>query len=270
MCSGPSGGYSINANGFNNVTQRTLNYFSNNFHIVRLKETRFTGLKSFKRSKFLWKKTSQLNSSFWSQDNMRTSYTGHSGVGLLLTPSVPLHNPRDVTKEYFSTSDILERYLIVHGKIDSVDTYIHVVYAPAQPSQRKHFFSSLPRYFDDDSLHIVVIDFNTVLSRYLDLHGYLPRLSKIFLVTIANGPCGGDNIGLSFRLGSTTFRPTQTRADLKTKFDKQAQYSSKQQFVSDLEASERCSKFFFRPPQVLHKTPILVDSSEELELLCSQ
>ncbi|KAI9922277.1 hypothetical protein PsorP6_000567 [Peronosclerospora sorghi] len=35
-----------------------------------------------------------------------TSYTGQSGVGLLLTSSVPLRNPRDVTKEYVSTSDI--------------------------------------------------------------------------------------------------------------------------------------------------------------------
>ncbi|KAI9910666.1 hypothetical protein PsorP6_010167 [Peronosclerospora sorghi] len=71
-------GYSLNANGFNNVTQRTMNYFSNNFHIVGLQETRFTGLKSFKRAQHLWKKASQLNSSFWSQNNM-TSYTARSG-----------------------------------------------------------------------------------------------------------------------------------------------------------------------------------------------
>ncbi|KAI9913876.1 hypothetical protein PsorP6_006468 [Peronosclerospora sorghi] len=153
-------GYYINANGFKNVTQRMLNYLSNNFHIVGLQETRFTGLKSFMRAKFLWKKSSQLNSSFWYQENMN-SYTGQSGVGLLHTPSVPLHNP-------LITSDILERYLIVHGKIDSVDTYIHVVNASAQPSHRKRFFSSLPRYFHDDSQHIVVSDFNTVLSRHLD------------------------------------------------------------------------------------------------------
>ncbi|KAI9913881.1 hypothetical protein PsorP6_006467 [Peronosclerospora sorghi] len=62
----------------------------------------------------------------------------------------------------------------------------------------------------------------------------------------------------------------QTRADLKTKLDEQAHYSSRQQFASDLGASEHCSKFFFRPPQVHHKTPIPVDSVEELEHLCSQ
>ncbi|KAI9918889.1 hypothetical protein PsorP6_011256 [Peronosclerospora sorghi] len=59
----------------------------------------------------------------------------------------------------------------------------------------------------------------------------------------------------------------QTRADLNTK---QAHYSSRQQFASDLGASERCSKFFFRPPQVLHQKPVPVDSAEELEPLCSQ
>ncbi|KAI9922286.1 hypothetical protein PsorP6_000568 [Peronosclerospora sorghi] len=51
----------------------------------------------------------------------------------------------------------------------------------------------------------------------------------------------------------------QTRADLKTKLAEQAHYSSRKHFALDLGASERCSNFFFRPPQVLHRTLIPVD-----------
>ncbi|KAI9923137.1 hypothetical protein PsorP6_000351 [Peronosclerospora sorghi] len=68
-----------------------------------------------------------------------TSYTGKFGASLLLTPSVPLCNPHDVTKEYVCTPDILDRYLVVHGKINTVDNYIHVVYAPAQRANENIF-----------------------------------------------------------------------------------------------------------------------------------
>ncbi|KAI9921775.1 hypothetical protein PsorP6_001660 [Peronosclerospora sorghi] len=97
-----------------------------------------------------------------------TSYTGQSGVGLLLTPSVPLHTHHDVTKEYVSTPDILICYLVVQGKNDTVDTYIHVVYAPAQPSKRK----KIPLLYSVilTTIHNILLwaTFNTVLSRHLD------------------------------------------------------------------------------------------------------
>lgn len=132
-----------------------------------LQETRFTGIKTFKRAKHLWHTASQLNTSFWSQDNL-DSYTGHAGVGLLLTPTCPVRDLQDVTRRYATSSDLLSRYLLVQGLVDSVITYIHVVYAPVQPGQRPVFFDSLPRHFDEDAHHIVLGDFNTVLSSQLD------------------------------------------------------------------------------------------------------
>ena len=54
------------------------------------------------------------------------------------------------------------------GTVDSVDTYIHIVYAPVQPGLRSLFFASLPRHFDDEAHHIVMGEFNSVLSSQLD------------------------------------------------------------------------------------------------------
>ncbi|CAI5708354.1 unnamed protein product [Peronospora farinosa] len=58
------------------------------------------------------------------------------------------------------------------------------------------------------------------------------------------------------------------KAELHTKLDESAHYASKQKFASDIQATERCSKFFFRPPQVLYKSPIPVESAEDLEPAC--
>ena len=48
--------------------------------------------------------------------------------------------------------------------MDSVATYIHIVYAPVKPGQRPQLYNDLPRNFDDGAHHIVMGDFNTVLS----------------------------------------------------------------------------------------------------------
>ena len=59
------------------------------------------------------------------------------------------------------------------------------------------------------------------------------------------------------------------KAALKEKIGEFSYYASKQKFASDIQASERCSKFFFRPPQVLHKSLIPVESADALEPTCS-
>ncbi|CAI5714449.1 unnamed protein product [Peronospora destructor] len=348
------------------------------------------------------------------------SYTGRAGVGLLLTPTCLVRDLRDVTLNYASSPDLLSRYLLLKGTMDSVVTYIHVVYAPVQPGQRPLLFTSLPRHFDDDAHHIALGDFNTVLSSQLDQarsHDRARRQGREELLDWMNelrlvdswrlqhpdvqeftSPTGtsridyvfldyrlfcsvfqdishdfraksgtGDHIGLSFRFGSTYFKPpgrapwkcpswvlklpeaqaylsdslhklaasflpgiwnynpgclldehkktgsiflrellhakknarqrdieglhlsinqlqrqealdpsvdlsatlSSAKAALQTKLGESAHFASKQKFASDIQATERCSKFFFRPPQVLHKSPIPVDSAEALESTCS-
>ena len=145
----------------------TSNYFSNNVYLVGLQETRFTRMQSFDRFKYLWRTASRINSSFWSQDNM-TSFTGLAGVGLLITPTCSIRDLHDVTSRYVSSALLLFRYVLVAGTLDSICTYIHIIYAPASPEHRPQFFSVLPRHFEDDALHISVGDFNTVLVTQLD------------------------------------------------------------------------------------------------------
>ena len=98
---------------------------------------------------------SPLNTNFWSQDDMDYC-TGLAGVGLLITPTCPVSDLRDVTLSHAISPDILSRYLLVQGFMDFVATYIHIVYAPVQPGQRPHFFNNLPRNFDDGAHHIVI------------------------------------------------------------------------------------------------------------------
>ena len=117
--------------------------------------------------KYLWQTASRLNSSFWSQDNM-TSFSGLAGVGLLITPTCPIRDLHDVTSRYVSSALLLFLYVSVAGTLDSIRTYIHVIYAPASPKHRPQFFSALPRHFEDDAHHIVMGDFNTVLSTQSD------------------------------------------------------------------------------------------------------
>ena len=117
---------------------------------------------SFERAKHLRQTASRPNLSFWYQDNM-DSFTGLAGVGLLLTPTCPVRDLHDVTLHYASSPNLLSLYLLVRGRVDSVSSYIHVVYATVQPGLRSSFFSTLPRHFEDDS-HVFVGNSNTVFS----------------------------------------------------------------------------------------------------------
>ena len=72
------------------------------------------------------------------------SFTGLAGVGLLLTPTCPVRDLHDVTLHYASSPNLLPLYLLVRGRVDSVSSYIHVVYATVQPGLRSSFFQPFP------------------------------------------------------------------------------------------------------------------------------
>lgn len=59
-------------------------------------------------------------------------------------------------------------YLLLQGNINDLIINIHVVYAPVNGTHRPLFFQTLPRDFPESQLHIVLGDFNTVLSAELD------------------------------------------------------------------------------------------------------
>ena len=90
-----------------------------------------------------------------------TTFTGHAGVGLLTTPC-PIRDLRDVTSRYASSPNLNSRYLLISGTLNSVSTYIHIVYAPVQPNERAQFFSALPRHFDEDANQEKIVFFYSI------------------------------------------------------------------------------------------------------------
>ncbi|KAI9923136.1 hypothetical protein PsorP6_000350 [Peronosclerospora sorghi] len=59
----------------------------------------------------------------------------------------------------------------------------------------------------------------------------------------------------------------RTRAELKAKLDEQAPYSSRQQIVSDLETSERCSKFSSGRPNFFMKRRFQLTRRKSLNII---
>lgn len=66
------------------------------------------------------------------------------------------------------TSRIPDRYLAVRTLVDGIPWYFHNVYAPVEDNQRSQFFASLPREFEQGSLHFVGGDFNLAIHPNLD------------------------------------------------------------------------------------------------------
>lgn len=95
-------------------------------------------------------------------------YTGQAGVGILLTPTCPVQDLQDIAETQVSDPNTLSRYLVLQGTLDGSPTYIHAVYAPVNATDRPNFFNSLPRQYEENVIHMVLGDFNTVFSTQLD------------------------------------------------------------------------------------------------------
>ena len=87
-----------------------------------------------------------------------------SGVAMYFHKSMPgfshLHHLQEL--------DVPDRYMVVKTQWQQTTVYIHNVYAPVIPRDRADFFASLPRQFDERSLHIVGGDFNIPFDETLD------------------------------------------------------------------------------------------------------
>ncbi|KAI9910855.1 hypothetical protein PsorP6_010815 [Peronosclerospora sorghi] len=99
------------------------------------------------------------------------------GVALLLSSASPFGEVEDLTADVY-TEQLRNRYLLLKTCLGDQAVFIHVVYAPDEPSRREEFFHSLPVNFDhtrsdrtsqdEGSFHIVLGDFNVTLDSYLD------------------------------------------------------------------------------------------------------
>ncbi|KAF0699495.1 Aste57867_9965 [Aphanomyces stellatus] len=148
----------------NNLHRSLFSSLASKFSLIAFQETKFTSPANLNKANHFWQATDVQGQAFWSHTHSYT-YDGHNGVGLLLTNACPLTDVSDVSDHFIGQeSPLVNRYLVIRGTLAARTTYIHVVYAPAQPHDRPQYFDSLPREFPDDAQHIVCGDFNTILG----------------------------------------------------------------------------------------------------------
>ncbi len=133
------------------------------FSFIALQETKFTSLKNQEKANYFIKSTDPKAQIFWSHHSSPI-FTGHDGVGLLLTGASPLTQCQDITQEYFSNEIYRNRYILIEALLGSRTIFIHIVYAPANREIRPAFFEALPTNFAEDAYHLVCGDFSTPIS----------------------------------------------------------------------------------------------------------
>ena len=96
-----------------------------------------------------------------------TSFTGLAGVGSLITPTCKIRDLHDFFLLHQFCSDSLP--LCIGCGNSGLNLYLHSCHiCPCLPETPPAIFSALPRHFKDDDHHIVMGDFNTVLTTRFD------------------------------------------------------------------------------------------------------
>ncbi|ETO62284.1 hypothetical protein F444_19790, partial [Phytophthora nicotianae P1976] len=115
---------------------------------------------------------------YWSHTTT-PDFTGHHGVGLMLSSASPFGEVEDCTSSVYK-EPLRNRYLLLKTTLGARQVYIHVVYAPQQDNYRGEFFRALPTCFfederngetedeEDTAMHMVLGDFNVTLDDVLD------------------------------------------------------------------------------------------------------
>lgn len=137
-----------------------------NYQLIAFQETRFTDADHINVVEHFIKTSDSKARAFWSDLNKPT-YDFRNGVGIVLSGAHPFTEVKDVTSKYIGDGQ-LTRYLVLDARIDDLRVFIHVVYAPVQPAERKEFFNALPTRYPEGAEHIVVGDLNTPLDPLLD------------------------------------------------------------------------------------------------------
>ncbi|OQR85702.1 hypothetical protein ACHHYP_11519 [Achlya hypogyna] len=114
-------------------------------------------------------KTADVGRWFCCPPHFPTTPTGLAcrGVANTVHPTSALHD-LDVVAGH-DAPPLVNRYLLVGGRLGQRTIYLHNVYAPAEPAARPAFFEALPRDFAANALHIIGGDFNVTLNDALDV-----------------------------------------------------------------------------------------------------
>ncbi|EQC31858.1 hypothetical protein SDRG_10642 [Saprolegnia diclina VS20] len=161
---------SLNTNNITNKISYILNTFSLSHDVAFYQETRFPNINKQDSAANAW--SSRTNGDgrwFCCSPRFPLTPTGLScrGVATTVHPTSALHDLHIVAGH--DAPPLVNRYLLVCGRLDDRTVYLHNVYAPAEPPNRPAFFDALPRDFAADALHIIGGDFNVTLSDALDV-----------------------------------------------------------------------------------------------------
>ncbi|KAE8876912.1 hypothetical protein PF003_g38966 [Phytophthora fragariae] len=163
-------------------------------------------------------------------------------------------------------SEIIETYLKEFADIEDADEALYSIQvqpsvhrfllATSTPSNYQHLRSKVMNHA---VLRIAARKLNPNSKDYSlndDIIKILPNATILSSQTVLDGVCAN--------------QLSEKKAQLVVKLQEHKHYASQKKFAVDLKDAEKWSKFFFRPPQILHNTPIPVDSPEELDTMCDE
>ncbi|KAE9105635.1 hypothetical protein PF010_g12942 [Phytophthora fragariae] len=171
-------------------------------------------------------------------------------------------------------SEIIETYLKEFADIEDADEALYSIQvqpsvhrfllATSTPSNYQHLRSKVMNHA---VLRIAARKLNPNSKDYSlndDIIKILPNATILSSQTVLDGVCGTTN-DFWLQLNLAEFELALQIIASSIYMDK-----LKKKFAVDLKDAEKWSKFFFRPPQILHNTPIPVDSPEELDTMCDE
>lgn len=156
----------MNVNGVKRNGHLLIEHHLHKYHIACLQESKFRDLHH--RSSFEYLVQAKFQAKIFSSDQNGelpvTEFPRSGGVVTVVHSDFPGFESAVVE----DSRTIPNRYLVVRVMSEGPPLYIHNVYAPNDPSEKKRFFERLPTDFEPSAEHIVCGDFNTALDLDLD------------------------------------------------------------------------------------------------------
>ncbi|KAI9905223.1 hypothetical protein PsorP6_014184 [Peronosclerospora sorghi] len=163
-------------NGLNEPNLAMYERLLSSHQLVAFQETKFNKYDSLQSNEHFIHSADSGARCFWS-DSTCPDFKERHGVGLVLSSASPFGEVEDLTAGVYA-EQLRNRYLLLKTSLGDKPVFLHVVYAPDEPSRRGDFFRTLPvtfNYTDTNSadldggiMHIVLGDFNVTMDPYLD------------------------------------------------------------------------------------------------------
>lgn len=160
-------GLSININGLNRVTSSIFQSLLQHRHLLFLQESKFSSADRLQSCDYFLQTTDASARSFWSHSTF-LEFTGHHGVGIIITGNPPFGPVVDKTATYASNPLLNNRYILLETTFHEHLLFLHCIYAPVHHNDCPPFFEALPPDFPADAQHVMGGDFNQTLDPNMD------------------------------------------------------------------------------------------------------